>query len=187
VDEGLIYTASIMTGLYIFLARDKRVEKGNSIKWYIWVPWIGAIAILAGAAGGYKQIDFFYETTYGLSIGNVQSLIAYNLVLFLLIVMPAFVFGKRSFCHHLCWMVPFMILGRTIRNYFCWNSLELKSFSDNCKHCHACTENCPMSLPVEQIVHRKTMENSECVLCGRCVDTCQQGAITFYWGKGRIS
>jgi hypothetical protein len=82
------------------------------------VPWIGLIALLAIRSGGYKRIDFLYATTHGLSIGNAQSLIAYLLVLLLLIVIPAFVIGKRSFCHHLCWMAPFMIVGRKIRNYF---------------------------------------------------------------------
>ena len=71
---------------------------------------------------GYHKIDFFYRTTHGLSIGDVQGLITYFSVLLLLIVLPAFVLGKRSFCHHLCWMAPFMILGRTARNYFQWNS-----------------------------------------------------------------
>lgn len=102
----------------IFPARDKKITRGDWIKWVIWIPWIGSIAFLAIRAGGYKRFDFFYQTTHGLSIGNIEALIAYYVVLFLLIVIPAFIFGKRSFCHHLCWMAPFMILGRTIRNRF---------------------------------------------------------------------
>ena len=31
----------------IFLARDKKVTTGNSIKWIIWIPWIAAIILLA--------------------------------------------------------------------------------------------------------------------------------------------
>ena len=163
----------------IFLVRDKNVTGGDYIKWLIWVPWVSLIAVLAISSGGYKSIDFFYQTTHGLSIGDVQSLIAYYLVLFSLIVLPAFVFGKRSFCHHLCWMAPFMILGRKIRNHFQWTSLQLRSFSDVCKHCHTCTENCPMSLPVEEMVNQNMMEDKECILCGTCVDGCKEGAIRY--------
>lgn len=166
----------------IFLARDKKVIRGNSLKWFIWVPWISSIALMAIRSGGYSKIDFFYMTTYGISISDIQGLISYLFVL-LLIVLPAFVVGKRSFCHHVCWMAPFMIVGRKIRNYFQWTSLILRSNSEACKHCHTCSENCPMSLPVEEMVDQNSMENSECILCGTCVDGCKQGAIKFYWGK----
>ena len=107
----------------IFLARDKKVIRGDYCKWLIWVPWISSIVLLAIRSGGYNKVDFFYMTTYGISIGDIQSLISYFFVLLLLIVLPAFVVGKRSFCHHLCWMAPFMIVGRKIRNYVQWTSL----------------------------------------------------------------
>ncbi len=169
----------------IFPARDKKVTRGDWIKWAIWVPWVGFIAVCAIRAGGYKVIDFFYQTTNGLSIGNVQSLIAYYLVLFLLIVLPAFVFGKRSFCHHLCWMAPFMIVGRAIRNRYQWPSLRLKAEREKCVHCHTCTENCPMSLPVEAMVSNNKMEHRECVLCGTCADGCGEKAISLSMGRAR--
>ncbi|MBU1568061.1 MAG: 4Fe-4S binding protein [Proteobacteria bacterium] len=167
----------------IFLARDKKVVRGNYIKWLVWVPWISAITFFAIRSGGYREIDFFYMTTHGFSVSDVQSLFIYLLVLLLLIVMPAFVFGKRSFCHHLCWMAPFMISGRTIRNIFNWASLQLQSAPDMCKHCHTCSEHCPMSLPVEEMVMNKCLENKECILCGTCVDVCKQGTLSFTWGK----
>jgi polyferredoxin len=167
----------------IFLARDRKVRRGDYLKWLIWVPWIGAIALLAIRAGGYTRVDFFYMTTHGISIGGTQSVITYFIVLLLLIVMPAFVVGKRSFCHHLCWMAPFMITGRRIRNHLNWPSLQLRSNPEACKHCHTCAEHCPMSLPVEDMVQGASMENAECILCGTCVDGCKEGAITYNWGK----
>ena len=167
----------------IFKARDKKVTKGDYLKWLIWGPWISSIVLLAIRFGGYNKIDFFYMTTHGLSIGNFQGLISYFIVLLVLIVLPAFVVGKRSFCHHLCWMAPFMIVGRKTRNHFQWASLQLKSNPEACKHCHTCSDNCPMSLPVEEMVNRKNMENKECILCGTCVDGCKQGAIIYNWGK----
>ena len=163
--------------------QSKKVTSANYIKWLIWIPWISSIVILAIRSGGYKKTDFFYQTTHGLSIGNIQSLIVYFFVLLILIVLPAFIIGKRSFCHHLCWMAPFMITGRKIRNSFHWSSLQLSADSGACKQCHSCSKNCPMSLPVEEMVGGNRMENSECILCGTCVDGCNQGAITYDWGK----
>jgi ferredoxin-type protein NapH len=162
----------------IFPARDKKVTGGDWIKWVIWIPWASLIALFAVRSGGYKTIDFFYQTTHGLSIGNVQSLITYYFVLFLLIVLPAFVFGKRSFCHHLCWMAPFMIIGRSIGNRCKWPALRLEAEKEKCVHCHACTENCPMSLPVEGMVNSNRMEHKECILCGTCADGCAEKAIS---------
>lgn len=162
----------------LFSAREKRVLKGDSIKWLIWIPWVGTIVILAIIGGGYSQVDFFYQTHYGFSIGDLPALIAY-LVVLLLIVLPSFIFGKRSFCHHLCWMAPFMIIGRKIRNLFHWASLRLQAEPEKCTHCHTCTENCPMSLPVETMVHHDRMENSECILCGTCIDGCPSDVIQY--------
>ena len=163
----------------IFLTREKKVTKGDYFKWVIWVPWISAILILAIKNGGYQKIDFFYQTKFGLSIGNVSALIAYLIVLLLLIVLPAYIFGKRAFCHHLCWMAPFMIIGRKIRNWFKWASLRLKAESEKCNHCHTCTQNCPMSLRVEDMVNQDKMENAECILCGTCIDGCEFDVIKY--------
>ena len=154
----------------LFLAKDSKVNRGDYIKWVIWVPWIGTIAFFAFKRGGYEKVDFLYETTYGFSVADVPSLIAYFSVLLLLIVLPAYAVGKRSFCHHICWMAPFMILGRKVRNTARWPALQLTATSERCTHCHTCSENCPMSLPVETMVEGKRMENAECILCGSCVD-----------------
>ena len=163
----------------IFLARDKRVTKGNYVKWIIWVPWISSIVILAIRGGGYTTVDILYQTRYGFSVSSMQSLITYFIVLFVLIVLPAFIFGRRSFCHHLCWMAPFMIAGRKIRNKFGWPSLKLRSDPEKCKKCHKCTKSCPMSLPVEEMVNENKMEDAECILCGSCVDGCKFDAIKY--------
>ncbi len=165
----------------LFLARDKKVGKGDVIKWLIWIPWIGAILLFAVKSGGYARVSFFYQTEYGLSVSNIQSLIVYFLVLLILIVLPAFVVGRRSFCHHICWMAPFMILGRKVGNLIKTPGLQLKTDPGECVHCHTCTDNCPMSLPVEEMVNGRKMENSECILCGTCVDGCKKSVISFSW------
>jgi len=166
----------------LFLARERKVKRGNLVKWIIWIPWISAIVTLAIRSGGYKEVDFFYRTTFGLSIATVYALVVY-LVVLLLIAVPAIIFGKRSFCHHLCWMAPFMILGRKAANISKLPSLRLSAKPQECSHCHKCTEDCPMSLPVESMVERERMENAECILCGACVDGCRQNAIMYKFGQ----
>ena len=158
----------------LFKARNKKVRKGNWIKWLIWFPWIGGIATLAAKAGGYSEVDPFYKTVYGFSITDLPSCIAYFVVLFILITLPGLILGRRSFCHHLCWMAPFMIFGRKIANKTRVSSLKLTVEGYDCVHCHRCTEHCPMSLPVEAMVESRNMEHSECVLCGTCADTCNE-------------
>lgn len=162
----------------ILTINSKKITKGNLIKWIIWIPWMSAIVALAIKNGGYQSVDLFYQTTFGFSIGNVFSLIIYLLVL-MLIVAPALIFGRRSFCHSICWMAPFMMIGRKLRNLLHLPSLQLASDSESCMHCHSCTTNCPMSLPVEDMVVKSSMENSECILCGECVDGCNSGSIRY--------
>jgi polyferredoxin len=166
----------------LLLISNKKVVKGDFVKWIIWTPWIISIAILAIKGGGYKEIDFFYRTKFGLSITHVYSLIVY-ISLVLLIAISALIVGKRSVCHHVCWMAPFMILGRKIRNATKWSSLQLIVNSEKCKHCHVCINNCPMSLRVEDMVEQNNMENAECILCGTCIDVCKENVIQFSFGK----
>ena len=166
----------------IFLAKEKRVTKGYLIKWFIWVSWIGAIIFVVTKAGGYRQVDFLYQTMHGFSIASLKGLITYLVILLVLIALPAFVFGRRSFCHHLCWMAPFMIIGRAIKNICKWPALRLFARKEKCLHCYKCTENCPMSLPVKEMVSANKMERTECILCGVCADVCPKKAITLNFG-----
>jgi ferredoxin-type protein NapH len=152
------------------------------IKWIIWVPWITCIVLLAIKNGGYQQVDPFYQTTYGFSMANIYALFTYLMVL-ALIVIPAFLIGKRSFCHSLCWMSPFMILGCNFRNLLKLPSLKLSAIPASCVECHTCVTKCPMSLPVEVMVNKGKMENAECILCGTCVDGCKSKSISFEFGK----
>ena len=96
----------------------------------------------------------------------------------------AVAFGRRAGCHYICWMAPFMIIGRRIRNVFRWPALRLKAKLDDCSDCLRCTRECPMSLDVHQMVQAGDMEQDECILCGTCVDGCTKSAIRFSFSAG---
>ncbi len=167
-----------------FVARNKPVNnKYNWIRYIIWIPWIAIITYMAVTAGGFRKVDFFYQTTYGFSISDVYGLFMYLIVVITVIIL-SFAVGKRAVCHYVCWMSPFMIGGRKFRNLFKWPSLRLKTNKEKCTDCMTCTKNCPMSLDVNDMVKSDRMENSECILCGTCVDNCKRGVIKFTFSKG---
>jgi polyferredoxin len=164
--------------------------KFNWIKWTIWVPWIGLIAVLAVQAGGYHSVDPLYQLETGITMtlpldgGGPPWYMAYYIIILLFFGLAA-IFGRRAGCHTICWMAPFMILGRRLRNTVKGPALRLKAAPARCSDCQTCTRNCPMSLDVNQMVKAASMESDECILCGSCVDGCSKDAIHFSFSTGR--
>jgi ferredoxin-type protein NapH len=168
------------------MVRKKSVKNGkkNLIKYAIWAPWITIIALMFFQAGGVKAVDPLYQTYYGISISDIYSLVIF-LAIAGLIAGLALAAGKRAACHTICWMAPFMIIGRKIRNASNWPSLQLQADKTKCVNCKACDRICPMSLEVNDMVQKNSMENSECILCGSCVDNCPKQVIKYNFGKNK--
>lgn len=162
------------------LISDKKAKGGklNLIKYFVWIPWILSIALSALHAGGFKKLDFFYETFYGISVSRPEAYIIYYIVVFL-IFMLFILGGKRSFCHYLCWMSPFMIIGKNVSKLLRIPSLNLKSEKEKCIGCGQCSKKCPMSLDVKKMVQEKGIEDNECILCGECIEACPKKVITY--------
>jgi ferredoxin-type protein NapH len=154
------------------------------IKWFIWVPWIGIIIWAVVSAGGYHSVNAFLDTENGISIAGapdrpiIFAYLIYYIVLGLFLVLSLLV-GRRAGCHSMCWMAPFMIIGRKLRNLANWPALHLQSQPDRCRDCKQCTSVCPMSLDVNAMVRSGKMEHSECILCGSCVDNCPTKVIRY--------
>jgi len=172
-------------------ANNKRLPRGRVdwIKWAIWIPWIGLIAFLAIRAGGYHAVDPLYQIPGGATLaipagsGPPWWMIYYIIVALFLVL--ALVVGRRAGCRTVCWMAPFMIIGRWLRNRVRWPALRLVAAPDKCTDCLTCTRECPMSLEVHEMVKRADMEDGECILCGTCVDGCKQMAIHYSFSGGR--
>lgn len=152
------------------------------IKWFIWVIWLAIIAIFAIQAGGYSQINPLCMSEDIVSVTQPVSYIIYYFVLGLIVVLSLTV-GKRGFCHTLCWMAPFMIIGRKISNFVKAPGLRLYADENKCTECLACARNCPMSLDVHSMVKAQNMEDIDCILCGQCVDGCSKGVIQYRFAK----
>jgi ferredoxin len=43
-----------------------------------------------------------------------------------------------------------------------------------------------MSLPISQMVKAGNLESSDCILCGNCVDACQQQVIAYRFGRPAV-
>lgn len=177
-------------GEMLFMVNDRPVKtrKIDWIKWAIWLPWIAIIIASVVMAGGYRKVDLLLDTQNGISVAGspnrpiLFAYIIYYVVIGLFAALSLLV-GRRAGCHSLCWMSPFMILGRKLRNTAAWPSLRLQANPDACRDCKTCTTNCPMSLDVNAMVQAGKMENAECILCGSCADNCPTKVIKYGFGR----
>ena len=163
---------------------DKKATGGklNLIKYIIWVPWILAIIIVSKMAGGFQSIDFFYQINGGVSVADKQSYIIYYSFVALIVIL-SLAAGRRAFCHYICWMAPFMVIGAKIKTSLRLPSLNIRTKKQSCINCKSCERLCPMSLPVSTMVQEGAMSNSECILCGQCIDACKSDVLRYSFGN----
>ena len=174
----------------LFTVQNRRANNGrNWTRWLVWVPWMTVVVLVTLQAGGIQHIDFLYQTDHGVSLttaGGMGPYIIFYAVLALVFVL-SLVAGRRGFCHHACWMAPFMMIGRGVRNMLHLPAVQLRADTPACVSCHACTTACPMSLEVQAMVLSRVMENSECILCGTCIDVCRHNVIRYDFGRPHLA
>lgn len=152
------------------------------VKYVLAVAWVGAIIYFAIAAGGYRTVDLLYKTEHGVSVDNPQAWYTYGSIV-LLILLPAFLIGRRGFCHYFCPWGVLNMAGTRMKSFLRWPSLHMEPVRDSCKRCRTCVANCPMSLAVAEMVEAGSMKNDECILCGTCVDNCPNRAVKYSWDR----
>lgn len=150
----------------------------NNIKYVIWIVWIIGVILSFVFRKQEITVNAFYMTDHGISISNIYAYIIYYGII-LLIFLPSVIAGKRAFCHYFCWMAPFMVIGSKLGSLLHIPRLRLAVDKNACVSCHICDRNCPMSLEVTDHVQKEKMEDSECILCGACVDHCPKKAIKY--------
>lgn len=141
------------------------------IKYLIWVPWIAAIIIGALVAGGIKVVDPLFHTQYGLSVTSTLGLCIYLGIVALFFVLNL-TLGRRGGCHAVCWMSPFMVLGEKLGCLLRLPQLKVSAEPEKCVGCGKCTQRCPMSLDVENLLQANHIAHSDCIRCAECVDCC---------------
>lgn len=158
------------------------------MKWFIWLPWIALVVFAVVNAGGYHAVDPLYGTVNGISLATDgdRPLIAAYAIYFGVVALffgAAAAMGRRGACHALCWMAPFMIIGRKGSNTLKTPALRLETDPARCTSCGTCNDSCPMSVDVQSLVATGQIEDSECALYGNCADNCPRKVIRFTFGR----
>jgi len=174
--------AGLMEALFGLQPRRMRSPRAGVVKWIIWVPWIAAITWLFVRAGGPSAVNVFHRIESGVSVESPIDFVKFYGVVVLFII-PSLVLGKRGGCHSLCWMSPFMIIGTRLSRFARIPHLHLEPTPASCGKCKTCESRCPMSLDVPAMVASGSMFNTECILCGSCVDGCPKSAIQYAFGS----
>lgn len=153
---------------------------GRWLKWVVWGSWLVGLGFLFRRAGGIRGIEFAFATRGGVSVSDVSSLIAYSIVALAFLIL-ALAFGRRAACHTVCWMAPFLVLGRSAGRALNLPSLRVRSDPESCVSCGRCETVCPMSLPVSRLLKSGEVASGDCILCGECVDACTARTLRFSW------
>jgi len=173
----------LSTGIHdagLFFVTKPVGMKSRIIKYVLWTPWFLSIVALL-FMHGVKKVDPLAGTVHGLSVTDVHGYVILYFFLGLILTL-ALTVGRRSFCHHVCWMAPFLVTGDKFGRLLRLPSLHLEASKDKCNACGLCSTKCPMSLPVKEMVAAGEMKHTDCILCGECADNCKKGVIGYRFG-----
>ena len=159
---------------YASAANDRRWNSRwkNISKYLIWIVWFSFIVYLWITNRPLKA-DFLFQVNV-----DMQYMIMYAIVMTVIFAFSLLA-GRRSMCHSLCWMAPFMIIGEKVADLLHIPRFRLKAEPQKCISCGKCTKNCPMSLDIAEMVKRGNPDSTECIGCLECVDGCPQRAISY--------
>jgi ferredoxin-type protein NapH len=133
---------------------------------WVWTPLVGvavsfAAAVLFALAPRHMRGNSIWPVAAGIAVYYAAAI---SLALALQ--------DQRAFCKYLC--PTGFILRWTSRPAL----LHLSARAELCTECEACTEVCPMDIPVAARVKMGTrISKGDCILCQRCVESCPTGAL----------
>lgn len=163
---------------FIINMKAARGGRADWIKYFIWAPWLILIISFFIRADGIRQVDPLYHIPGGISVAQPGDYFIYFFFVGLIVIL-SLTAGKRAFCHYVCWMAPFMVIGTRIKSTRLWPSLRLTADPVICNDCKRCYRNCPMSLDVNSLVRTGIEDSPECILCATCIDVCPQKVLRF--------
>ena len=155
--------------------------KRDRIKFVIWILWMTAVVVTFILGKNKVTVNPFYMTKHGISISEINHYVVYYGVVFF-VVAPALIHGKRAFCHYVCWMAPFMIIGSTVGRWLHLPQFHIEIETDQCVGCGKCSTACPMGLDVRKLVSEDkdgALKTTECIQCGACVDDCPKKVLSY--------
>jgi ferredoxin len=81
-------------------------------------------------------------------------------------------------------MAPFMVGGSSLRQALKIPGLRLKAIPERCTGCRTCNQVCPMGLDAGLMGKTGKTFHKECILCGRCADSCPSKALELRFLRG---
>ena len=147
---------------------------------WVWTPLLGVAVSFAAAvvfvlvpdsqpagAHGHMRGDSLWSVAVGIAIYYAAA-----------IALALTLRDQRAFCKYLC--PTGFILRWTSRPAF----LHVSAQTESCTECDACTEVCPMDIPVAARVKMGTpIGKGDCILCQRCVESCPTGSLKTSFGR----
>jgi ferredoxin-type protein NapH len=172
----------------ILLARQgRRIRYLGALRFVIAAAWIGGIAVAIHRGGGLSSVRLLFATENVVSWDGLHGAVIYGGI-FGLVLLCWIPLGRRGFCRMLCFWAPLNLVGGWIGRKLRLPTLQLRATPGQCSGCDRCTERCPVMLPVRELVARGTLTaQTECILCGSCVDGCHRDAIVYRWGPTACS
>lgn len=77
-------------------------------------------------------------------------------------------------------MAPFMVLGTKLRNFLHLPGIHIKAKEkDKCISCSKYNKGCPMGIDVVNEIKKYVIDNSECIQCGACIDSCPKQVLSY--------
>ena len=113
----------------------------------------GTFPILLLNPGVYIPSSYFYIALF-------------IVILFILLILLI----ERGWCRYFC---P---VGAILAPFNKISLLHVEVDKKNCKQCGICNDICPMAIDIPNM-HRDT----ECILCGKCVNSCPNNLISYKW------
>ncbi|MEN6390707.1 MAG: 4Fe-4S binding protein [Syntrophomonas sp.] len=146
--------------------RKKRPNIPNSIdKPARYIKYILLLVIIIGSVTSEELVIRPYDPWAAyqhISSGSVLSELPIGFGLLVGTLLLSFLFS-RVFCKYLCPMGALLGLIHRIG----WFRIERNT--ETCINCKLCSKECPMGLPVAEVV---TVDSAECINCGKCTTVC---------------
>jgi polyferredoxin len=145
-----------------------------------WMPLVGVALSIAAAALFALVLDSQSREAHGHIHANgfwpvISGIAVYYAVS---IILALALHDQRAFCKYLC--PSGFILRWTSRPAL----LHVSANAEACNECEACTDICPMDIPIAKRVKIGTsIGKGDCILCQLCVESCPTGALKTIFKK----
>lgn len=156
----------------------KKVKAGKMriLRYSVFAVWFSIISTSFVMAGGIRGINPLHLTESGVSVDEPIKYITYLMVALIFLFLTILI-GRRSACHGICWMSPFMEVGSKISETMKLPRLRVVSEPEKCIACHRCDHACPMSIQVSELMKQGSIRSSDCIQCANCVDECPKSVL----------